>query len=471
MKLLQHEWGRISRSPLARNATWMMAGQGANLLLQAVYFAVLGRLLGSTQYGILIGAYALTYLLTTFSAMGSGTLLVRYVSVDRKQFPVYWGSVLLMTCGFSLLLIVGARFAAPHILNPASASLVLVAGVGNCLCNELIRNSAMVFQTFERMKITASLNAASNLARACAATWMFVFLHHATAYQWAVVALAVSALSAVASVVAVTVAYGWPRLSLRLMFQGVPEGFGYSFAGSASSVYNDIDKTMLSHYGMNLANGIYGLAYRVIDVATSPMAALRDAAVPRFFRDGHSNPMELRKLTEQLTRRAALATLLVAGVLYAAAPLIPFTLGSSFAQSVQAVRWLCLIPVFRAIHQMSGCAVMGLGKQTYRTIAQLMVAGFNLSLNVFWIPAYGWRGAAASSLLSDGLLAALSWGLLIYLTRVTHHLEVPTNPLAVDALASLNPADPKCISLEQRIWPEGDINSSLPAAAAEREGS
>ena len=418
MKLFRGEWARISGSSLARNASWMMAGQGANLLLQAIYFAVLGRLLGSTQYGILIGAYALTYLLTTFSAMGSGTLLVRYVSVNHIQFPVYWGAVLVMTSGFSLLLIVGAQLAAPHILNSASASLVLIAGIGNCLCNELTRNAAMVFQAFERMKISASLNTASNFARACAATWMFVFVHHATAYQWAVVAVAVSALSALASVVAVTVAYGWPRLSLRLILQGVPEGFGYSFAGSASSVYNDIDKTMLSHYGMNLANGIYGFAYRVIDVATSPMLALRDAAVPRFFRDGHTNPMELRKLTEKLTRRAGLGMLFMAGALYVAAPLIPLLLGSSFAQSVQAVRWLCLIPAFRAIHQMSGCAVMGLGKQTYRTIAQLTVAGFNLSLNVFWIPAYGWRGAAASSLLSDGLLAALSWGLLVYLTGI-----------------------------------------------------
>jgi O-antigen/teichoic acid export membrane protein len=417
MNIIQTEIHKLRTSILARNFGWMFAGQGANLLLQAAYFAILGRLLGSTEYGIFVGAFALTNMLATFSAMGSGTLLVRYVGNDHAKFAAYWGNVLLLTSFFGLLLISGAQIIAPHILNPASAALVFLSGVVSCFCSELTRNAAMVFQTFERMKITASVNFASNLAKVCAATWMVLQFRHATAYQWAVASLIVSALTAFASVSAVTVSYGWPSFSPSLMFRGIPEGFGYSFAGSASSVYNDIDKTMLSHYGMNLSNGIYALAYRVIDVATTPVIALRDAAVPRFFRDGKNDPQALRKLTERLMQRSVLLMLLAAVIIYASAPLIPLLLGASFADSVPAVRWLCLIPMLRAVHQMSGCAVMGLGKQKYRTAAQLTVAVFNFLLNIFWIPAYGWRGAAWSSLLSDGLLAILNWGILLLLCR------------------------------------------------------
>ena len=417
MNLIQKEIGKLRTSILARNFGWMFAGQGANLLLQAAYFAVLGRLLGSTEYGIFVGAFALTNMIASFSAMGSGTVLIRHVSTEHARFAAYWGSVLLLTSCFSLLLISGAQIAAPHLLNPASAALVILSGLASCFCNELTRNAAMVFQTFERMKITASVNFASNLARVCAAAWMLALYRHANAFHWAVASLIVSALTAFASVAVVTAFYGWPTFSSRLAVKGIPEGFSYSFAGSASSVYNDIDKTMLSYYGMNLANGIYALAYRVIDVATTPVVALRDAAVPRFFREGSHDPHALRRLTERLTQRATLLMLLVAVTLYATAPLIPFLLGASFAESVRAVRWLCLIPVLRAVHQMSGCAVMGLGKQNYRTAAQLSVAVFNFSLNIFWIPKYGWRGAAGSSLLSDGLLAILSWGLLLFLCR------------------------------------------------------
>jgi O-antigen/teichoic acid export membrane protein len=395
----------------------MMIGQGGNLLLQAVYFALLGRLLGSVQYGVFVGAFALTSLLATFSAMGSGTLLIRYVSTEHGRFAAYWGNVLITTTTVSAALIAGSTLIAPHVLNPASASLVLLAGIANCFCSEVTRNAAAVFQTFEKMKITAALNSFTGFSRVCAAAGMFVVLHHATVFQWAVATLAVSALAASASAITVTARYGWPTFSASLMVKKIPEGFSYSFASSTASVYNDIDKTMLSHYGMNAANGIYALAYRVIDVATIPMAAVRDAAVPRFFRDGSNDRQGLKNLTKRLTKRALVVTLLLAGVLYATAPLIPLVVGKSFAETVQAVRWLCFIPVLRSIHQMSGSAVMGMGKQNYRTASQLVVALVNLGLNLFWIPAYGWRGAAWSSLLSDALLAGCNWTLLLHLCR------------------------------------------------------
>jgi len=43
------------------------------------------------------------------------------------------------------------------------------------------------------------------------------------------------------------------------------------------------------------------------------------------------------------------------------------------------------------------------------------IAVFNVFLNLWIIPAYGWRGAAWSSLASDGLLAAILWLIAIRL--------------------------------------------------------
>jgi O-antigen/teichoic acid export membrane protein len=47
-----------------------------------------------------------------------------------------------------------------------------------------------------------------------------------------------------------------------------------------------------------------------------------------------------------------------------------------------------------------------------RTAAQVTVALVNLLLNLWWIPVFGWIGAAWSSLASDGLLAVLNTLLL-----------------------------------------------------------
>jgi O-antigen/teichoic acid export membrane protein len=241
---------------------------------------------------------------------------------------------------------------------------------------------------------------------------MLLVLHRATAWQWAVASLTVSATAVLISVAAVTVRFGWPRVSFRLFLKHSSEGFGFSFASSTASVYNDIDKTMLSHYGMNLANGIYTMAYRVIDIATIPVTALRDAAVPRLFQRGHAGIAPTAELCYRLLKRALPVSVLVAGAIFVTAPLLPHFLGKSFAESVIALRWLCLLPVFRSVHQMTGSALMGAGLQNYRTTTQLIAAAFNFGANLWLIPHFGWQGAAWSSLATDAALGVMNWGLL-----------------------------------------------------------
>jgi O-antigen/teichoic acid export membrane protein len=45
------------------------------------------------------------------------------------------------------------------------------------------------------------------------------------------------------------------------------------------------------------------------------------------------------------------------------------------------------------------------------------VAVINFLLNLWWIPAYGWIGAAWSSVASDGLLALINALLLLWLSK------------------------------------------------------
>ena len=57
-----------------------MFGQVISVVMQAVYFAILARLLGATDYGIFAGAFAFTNLAAQYSTLGSGAIFIRYVS-------------------------------------------------------------------------------------------------------------------------------------------------------------------------------------------------------------------------------------------------------------------------------------------------------------------------------------------------------------------------------------------------------
>ena len=201
-----------------------------------------------------------------------------------------------------------------------------------------------------------------------------------------------------------TVRFGRPSFSLDQVRRNMLEGFGYSFASSTATAYNDIDKTMLSYYGMNAANGIYSMAYRIIDVATIPILAIREASMPRFFRSGLGGIRGAAPFAVVLLKRALPLGVLAAGAIFVTAPAVPRLAGSGFQETVSALRWLCLIPLFRSLHQMSGSAITGCGLQRYRTVSQMLAVGLNVGLNVWlirgtdgWAPrGRVWRPTACS---------------------------------------------------------------------------
>lgn len=406
------ELRRIRSTRFARNVGWMLAGQGASFLLQAAYFVLLARLLGAKEYGVFAGAFAFANIAMPYSTLGSGTVFMRHVGARNSEFAPFWGNILLSTLFTGCLLVILLRALAPHLLNQSSASIVLMVAVGNCIFSQLVNCMGQVFQTFELLRMTAFLNLITNALRLVVVAAMSITLSHAVASQWAPAFLAISSVAALIGFIIVSSRFGAPRFVPRMVLKYAMEGLGFSMGGSAQSIYNDIDKTMLSHYGLNRENGIYTLAYRIVDIATIPIGAVDAAALPRYFRTAGDNLRSIPPLAFRLSKRTFLLGLAASGALFLLAPLIPFLLGKSYTESVLALRWLCILPAFRGLHQLTGSAITGMGLQRIRTIAQFAAALGNFLLNLWLIPRFGWVGAAWSSLATDGALVLMNWSIL-----------------------------------------------------------
>ena len=242
---------------LAQNAGWSFLGQTMSTILQAGYFVIIARLLGSTNYGIYTAAVALVSIVSQYSSLGSGFVFLRRISADRSSFSEYWGNILLTTITFGSLL-VGALVIIGHFaLDSAHASLVLFIAIGDTICQQLTSTIGQVFQTYEKLRVMATLTVSVNILRFALALGLFIAIGHANAYLWAFASMLASILAAVASIVAVSIAFGRPTFSFRSVFANAGEGFVFSLSGSTTCIYNDLDKVMLGHYGMNAANGIY----------------------------------------------------------------------------------------------------------------------------------------------------------------------------------------------------------------------
>ncbi|HEY0784755.1 MAG TPA: oligosaccharide flippase family protein [Acidobacteriaceae bacterium] len=393
----------------------MLSGNAVAVIFQAVYFLLMGRMLGSREYGSLIGVVALVNVLSQFSSLGMEMILLRNISRDAASFAVSWGRALVVSGAGFLVLLAVALLYGRLFLAPELRSLVPWVAVSDGLLGKLSQLASRAMQGADCAAWSARLAALTNIARTLVAGLLLVYcLHghrHAAALTWVRVYWLSTLAVAVFSLVLVTRTLGRPRLA-RVGWRDLGEGLSFSLSSSAISVYNDLDKTLLVSMGQAYAAGIYGAAYRVIDVLTTPIYSLYAAAAPRFFREGAHGVADAARFSRRMLRwtlpfGAGAALLLTVG-----APLLPLAFGHSFSGSVSALRWLCLLPLIRGAQYAWGTTITASASQWLRTTTQAGAALLNLALNLVLIPRWSWQGAAAASLITDGALA-LSNGLLV----------------------------------------------------------
>lgn len=420
----------LRRSTVARNTVWMFLGQGLRLVIQAAYFIEIARSLGTSNYGAFISVVALVGIAYPFGALGGGNLLVKNVARDKTLFAPYWGRALVTTAVCSSVLLVVVLCIA-HFVLPGSIPLrlvLLVAGADLVGLN-IIGISGQAFQAFERLNWTATINALISASRLTGALILIGIHSHPSALQWGYVYFYSTSAVAVTAWLLVRAKLGAPRFTWPHSAAEMREGFYFSSSLSAQTIYNDIDKTMLARLSTLDATGIYGAAYRLIDVSCAPISALLYSTYPNFFRAGAKGIVSSFRYAKPFLLRALSYSSVICVIILLTAGIVPYILGPQYASTTEALRWLAPLPVLRGLHYFLSDSLTGAGHQGVRTAIQAGVAAFNVLINLWIIPAYSWRGAAWSSIGSDGLLVCGTAAAVFVLSR-------RAKPAVAEAVAS-----------------------------------
>jgi O-antigen/teichoic acid export membrane protein len=396
----------LPKSVLARNTGWMLLGLGLKLSIQALYFTVIARSLGVQNYGAFVGVVGLVGIMSPFGTLGSGTLLIKNVARDGRQFKKNCGLALLTTLSSSSILF-GLVLLVSNFLLPATIPirLVMLVAAADLFGTSITTICGQAFLAFERLKWTASINVLLSTMRLAAALILVALYHNPSALQWGSFYFGSTTIVAMAALGMVFVKLGVPVLNLSRTAAEFREGLYFSVSQSAQTIYNDIDKTMLARLGTLEATGIYGAAYRLIDVSFAPVCSLLAAAYPNLFRIGLGGISATLQYARPLILRALGYATFVSIALLAGAGIVPYILGGEYRLTVEALRWLAILPMLKVVHFFLSDALAGAGYQGVRTFIHVGVAVFNVLINLWVIPAYSWRGAAWSSIASDALLA------------------------------------------------------------------
>jgi O-antigen/teichoic acid export membrane protein len=400
---------RTETRGLLRDTTHLSLGQGFRLVIQAAYFVLIARSLGPDAYGAFVTVVAMAALLGPFSGLGTATLFIKNVRSGKREASICWGNGILLTV-LSGTLLSGLGVGLSAVLHlqtvPFAVTIVCFADLVLLKVTEL---AAFGFAALDQMKQTSIQNVVVSLLRLGGIVILVATAHPVTLDLWILTYLLTTLLGTLYAFLKGGQLWGHPVVDLRALREDAAEGVYFSVAGSATTIYNDIDKIMLSRLADMAATGVYSAAYRVIDVTMTPVRSLAAAAYPHFFRKGLDGMARTYPYALSLIAKTSIYGGMASAGLWLSAPILPYILGNQYQAVVPAVRWLALIPLLRCIHSFMADALSGAGLQRIRTGIQVLVALINIGLNVVILPRYSWRGAAWTSLGCDGLLVALFW--------------------------------------------------------------
>lgn len=416
LELAKSQITRLRRSELAKNTAKLCMGQGLRLVIQAAYFVLIARGLGPKQYGAFVAMASLVAIAAPFAGFGSPMVLLKYVSRDRSLLAVNWGNGLLTIAVSGSLLSLGILAVTPFFLGREFLPLTILVCLSDLFMIRVVELAICAFAALGRMGESARMNVYITLTRLLGIVVISTIVRHPNVQEWTVAYVLGSAACFAYAFTRTTIAARGIQIRPRQAWKDLPESGLFAVGTCSATIYNDIDKTMVGKLASFTATGIYGAAYRIIDISLVPVRAMLSAAYPEFFRLGVGGPFATKKYAYKLIKRSAPFGILVTVGLLLGAPLIPHILGKNYLSAVEAVRWLAIIPLLRCVHIFLADGLTAAGYQGSRTLVQVGVGVLNVALNIFFIRQWSWRGAAWSSILCDAMLAVSLWTVFQRLT-------------------------------------------------------
>lgn len=395
---------------LARNTAALAVGFFARTPILLVYFVLATRTLGAADYGVLAAISAVCAITGPLAAFGSTHLLIRHASQDPSTARAWLGSGLTVSALGSLAVGAFVIAIAPVLLpreTPFAALALLLAG--ELVLARIVEMCSAIFVASERMHLKTLIQIGLPVARLGAVLILLAGPWSITLTSWALAGVVATGVWSVLALVLAIRAVGRPGWSMAPYVREWRQGLLFAAGLGVDNVHAEADKIVLARISGPEAAGVYAAAYRVLEVAYTPVRALLGAAFPRMFRHGADGTAALAPLLRRLLRYGLGYALLAVPAVVLLAPVVPLLLGDEFADVAPVLASLAVLIPLRTVRALPADTLTGAGYQGRRTVAQLVVAVVNVVLLLALVPPWGIWGAVFATLVAEAVLAAVLW--------------------------------------------------------------
>ena len=212
------------------------------------------------------------------------------------------------------------------------------------------------------------------------------------------------------------------KYNLKLNFNTTPkdwvfflwQALPFAAIGILGKLHRKIDIIMLSKLRNDTEVGLYGVAYKFVDVTLFLPAILSSVLLPVFsgyYAQGREN--EFREIANKMINLCITLVLPVVVLLVFFSPnLIPFLYGKEFVPSsaflsILSFAFICMFP-----NAVMGTILYAIKKQNITLYNTLACFAFNAILNSLLIPRCGAYGSAITAVLTQILLFTLNFSFL-----------------------------------------------------------
>lgn len=396
----------VGRQALSDGASGLVL-EVCQLVGTFVFFALVGRGLGPTDYGSFAAMYSLIGVSLALAHIGPGlAFLQSAMGSSARTVSAHFFSIYAVFIGISVVIVLAtSQFLLPR-LSIWTVVLFMVAELFGTTLVQIARTLRLIVNGF---RATVVLQLSLVVVKTVAVVALY-FTDSLTLRSYGIVYSICCVVIGAVAFWKVTASVDVPRRLGRLRRKHVATTLTMSSTLLVFNLHNDGDKLTMSANGLGADLGLYAAAYRMVLLAVIPINALVASSHRTFVDPKVGNQM--RRAAKYTMATTAYTTVAALGLLLAAPIALPLVVGDGFSGAISITRWLAPLMIVRGFTHFPLNALMGLGHTVARLWCIVASAVVAMVLYITLVPSISWKGAVIGSYAGDAVLAIAAWVML-----------------------------------------------------------
>lgn len=385
----------------AKNASWLIGGKIAQVVLSFFVSILTARYLGPSNYGTISYVNAYVAFFTSLCTLGINSVIIKdFVEKPQEQGEAV-GTTLAMRFVSSFLSVIMIMCIVSVVDHDEPTTIVVAALCSVSLLFQVFDTFNYWFQSRYESKITSI---ATFVAYAATALYRLVLLALHKDVEWFAFATSVDYIVLGAILFYSYRKYNGPKLSITVE-KGkslLGRSYHYILSGMMVAIYGQTDKFMLKQMLDETSVGYYSLASSVNLMWVFVLQAIIDSMYPTIMRLYEKDREQFDRKNRQLYAIVIYVSMAAATCFVLFAPLVIRILyGDAYIPAVGPLRIITWYTIFSYLGVARNAWIVCENKQKYLKHMYLSAAFINIGLNYLMIPVWGASGAALASLVTE----------------------------------------------------------------------